>query len=127
MRRTWKPIAAGVLNIIVGVFTLFGMFFIVLILAGLGGGILALSRIADFMPVWLSSFVQFTLVITAIILIVLSALPLLGGIYSVQRKNWPWALTGSIVAILSSAIVGIVSTVLISLSKNEFEKYDRFR
>ena len=70
MKRTWQPVVAGVLNIIVGVFTLFGMFFIALILAGFGGGMLAISRIADLMPMWLSGFVQFTIVITAIILIV---------------------------------------------------------
>ena len=126
MKRTWKPVVAGVLNIIVGVSTLFGVFFITLILAGLGGGILALTRIVDFIPMWLSGFVQFTIVVIAVILIVFSALPLVGGIYSIQRKNWAWALTGSIVAILSSTVVGIASTVLISLSKNEFEKYDRF-
>ena len=52
MKRTWKPVVAGVLNIIVGVSTLFGLFFIALILAGFGGRMLAMSRIADLMPVW---------------------------------------------------------------------------
>ena len=127
VKTSWKPTVAGILNIVVGVFTLFGVFFIALMLVGFGGGMLALSRVMDLMPMWLSGFVQFAMVIIAIILIVFSALPLLGGIYSIQRKNWPWALTGSIITILSSTIIGVVSTVLIALSRNEFEKYDSFR
>ena len=126
METTWKPIVAGVINIVVGVFTLLGMFIISIILVGISGSMFALSRVADLIPLWLSSFGQFVTVIIAISLIVFSALPLIGGINSVQRKNWGWALTGSIVAILSSAIFGIASTVLVSLSKNEFEKDNRF-
>ena len=126
METTWKPIAAGVLNIVVGIFTLLGMFFISMILVGISGSIFAISRIADLMPIWLSGFVEGFMVIIAILLVVFSTLPLIGGIYAVQRKNWGWALTGSIVAILSSTILGIASTVLVSLSKNEFEKSNRF-
>jgi len=126
VETTWKPIAAGVLNIMVGVVTLFGTFIVTIILVGIGGGVLAISRIADFMPIWLSGFVEGVMVIIAILLVVSSALPLIGGIYAVQRKNWGWALTGSIVAVLSSTIPGIASTVLVSLSKNEFKKSNRF-
>jgi len=127
MEMTWKPIAAGIINIVVGVFTLFGMFIVAVILVGISGSMLAISRIADLMPLWMSGFAQFVIVIMAIFLIIVSALPLIGGVYSLQRKNWPWALTGSIVAILSSALLGIASTVLISLSKNEFQKINSFR
>ncbi len=126
METTWKPIVAGVLNIMVGVVTLLGTCIIVIILVGIGGGLLSISRVADLMPIWLSGFVEGVMVIIAILLVVFSMLPLIGGIYAVQRKNWGWALTGSIVAILSSTILGIASTVLVSLSKNEFEKSNRF-
>lgn len=126
METTWKPIVAGVLNVTVGVVTLMGTFFMAMLLVGIGGGILAIGRIADLIPFWFSVSVEGFLVIAAIILVVLSALPLWGGIYAIQRKNWGWALIGSILAIFSSAIVGIISTVLISLSKDEFEKSNRF-
>jgi integral membrane sensor domain MASE1 len=48
-------------------------------------------------------------------------LPLLGGIYAAQRKNWGLALAGSIVAILAVAPFGIVSTILVASSKKEFD------
>lgn len=126
METTWKPIAAGILNIVIGAVTLFGTFIIVIILVGIGGGLLTISRVADLMPIWLSGFIEGFMAIIAIFIIVFSTLPLIGGIYAVQRKNWGWALAGSIVSIFSSTIFGIVSTVLVSLSKNEFEKSNRF-
>ena len=126
MEATWKPVVAGILNIITGVINLFGMFVVIGLLTALGGGILSIIRITDIMPIWLSGMVHGVLIIMAILLAVLSSLPLIGGIYAIQRKAWSLALTGSVVAILSIPPLGIVSTVLVSLSKNEFTTYDRF-
>ena len=126
MKTTWKPIAAGILNIIVGVLNLLGMFFIIVVIVAIGSGILALSTVINIIPMWLSGIVQGVLIIIAVLLAVFSALPLIGGIYAVQRKNWGLALAGSIVAILSSTPLGIMSTVLVALAKNEFESYNRF-
>ncbi|UCH50440.1 MAG: hypothetical protein JSV54_05300 [Chloroflexota bacterium] len=126
METTWKPVVAGILNIVLGVFNLLGMFVVIGLLVAFGGGVLSVIRIAELMPIWLSGMVHGFLIVLAILLAVSSALPLIGGIYAVQRKSWGLALAGSIVAILSLAPVGIVSTVLVALSRNEFEKYDRF-
>ncbi len=126
MEATWKPFVAGILNIITGIINLFGMFVVIGLLTAFGGGILSIVRIADMMPIWLSGMVHGVLIIMAILLAVLSSLPLIGGIYAIQRKAWSLALTGSVVAILSIPPLGIVSTVLVSLSRNEFTTYDRF-
>ncbi|MAG14715.1 MAG: hypothetical protein CL874_02375 [Dehalococcoidales bacterium] len=126
METTWKPIVAGILNMIVGTFNLLGMLIIIVVLVAIGSGILALSSVMNLIPLWLSGIAQGLLVIIAILLAIFSAIPLMGGIYAVQRKNWGLALAGSIVAILSSIPVGITSTVLVALAKNEFESYDRF-
>jgi len=126
METTWKPIVAGILNIIVGVLNLIGMFLIIIVIVAIGSGILALSTVINIMPMWLSGILQGVLIIIAVLLAVFSALPLIGGIYAVQRKNWGLALAGSIVAILSSTPLGIASTVLVALAKNEFESYNRF-
>jgi hypothetical protein len=126
METTWKPIVAGILNIIVGVFNLIGMFLIIIVIVAIGSGILALSAFINIIPMWLSGILQGVLIIIAVLLGVFSALPLIGGIYSVQRKNWGLALAGSIAAILSSTPLGITSTVLVALAKNEFESYNRF-
>ena len=121
METTWKPIAAGILNITVGLLNVIGMFVLIMLLVAFGGGLLALSRIADLIPIWISGIVQGVMIIVALIIGIMGALPLIGGIYAVQRKNWRLALTGSIVAILSALPLGITSTVLIALAKDEFE------
>ena len=126
METTWKPVVAGILDIIVGVFNLIGMFLIIIVIVAIGSGMLALSAFINIIPMWLSGILQGVLIIIAVLLGVFSALPLIGGIYAVQRKNWGLALAGSIVAILSSTPLGIVSTVLVALAKNEFESYNRF-
>jgi hypothetical protein len=126
METTWKPVVAGILDIVLGILNLLGMFVFIGLLVAFGGGVLTVVRIVELIPLWLSGMVQGVLIIVAILLAVSSALPLIGGIYALQRKSWGLALAGSIVAILSLAPLGIVSTVLISLSKDEFQKYDRF-
>ena len=126
METTWKPVIAGILNIVLGIIALFGMFIIIGLMVAFGGGVLTIVRIVEFMPLWLSGMVQGVLIILAILLAVSSSLPLIGGIYAIQRKSWSVALAGSIVAILLAAPLGIISTVLVALSKNEFERYERF-
>lgn len=117
---------AGILDIMLGILNLLGMFVFMGLLVAFGGGILTVVRIVELIPLWLSGMAQGVLIVIAILLAVLSALPLIGGIYALQRKSWSLALAGSIVAILTLAPVGIASTVLIALSRDEFEKYDRF-
>jgi hypothetical protein len=48
------------------------------------------------------------------------ALELAGGVLSLQRKKWGWALAGAIAAILPFSLLGIAATILVSISKNEF-------
>jgi len=50
----------------------------------------------------------------------LGILPLLGGIYALQRRKWGLGLAGSIAAIFGSIPLGIVATVLMALAKDEF-------
>jgi len=65
---------------------------------------------------------QSVLIITAVFMAVIGVLPLLGGIYSVQRRKWGFALAGSIIAIFGTFLLGILATVFIALSKDEFEQ-----
>ena len=117
---------AGIFNIITGVISLFGMFVVIGLLVAFCGGILSIVRVAELMPLWLSGMVQGVLIILAISLAVLSSLPLIGGIYALQRKAWSLALASSIVAIISIPPLGITATVLVSMSRNEFTVYHRF-
>ena len=120
MQKTWKPTAAGILEIVsgaVGLVAVIGL----MIAIGVTGGfyIPGTESIPRFVPYLLTGI--------AIPLAILSGLSLTGGIYALQRKLWGWALAGSISAILCSIPllgglpVGITATIFVALSKNEFE------
>ena len=123
IKKTWKPIVAGILNIVGGALRILGaialligvMFFIPVAVTG-GPG-----PVPD-MPNWMIPSVLSTiLVIGMVFLLIVGILPIIGGIYALQRKKWGLALAGSIVAIFGSSVMGILATIFVAMSKDEFE------
>jgi hypothetical protein len=109
MSNTWKPVIAGVLEIIAGGAALilaFGLF-----IAG------ALVGFVTQMPLWLSTLIP----IVAVPLIIVGILDLIGGIYALLRKAWGLALAGAVVSLVSSPLLGIVALVLVIISRREFK------
>ena len=116
MDKTWMPAVAGILAIVSGGLGLIWSYILV-ILGTVGSAVLSFveAEIPAFVPGVVFSAI-------AIPLFAVSVLAIVGGVFALQRKRWRWALAGSIVAIFSSAIFGMVSTVLIALSRKEFPK-----
>jgi hypothetical protein len=97
-QKTWKPTVAGILMIII---SLAGAVYSVIVLA------------SETEPEFLLFYG---------IALFLSVVALTGGIYSLLRKLWWLALTGSIIATLSPVtFLGIPTLIFIALSKDEFE------
>ena len=119
MKTTGKPIAAGMLNIIAGILGIIGSV----------GMFIGFSFITNYWKIGgvefeFQAFPRFTenvILGLAIPSLIIAILALVGGIFAVQRKQWGIALTGSIAAILSLFPLGVVSTVLTAISKEEFE------
>jgi hypothetical protein len=111
--QTWKSIAAGILTIVAGVFGLRGLSRLVIISR-------VHPRTPGIAPHMFNFIGAFHLPI-AIILGLLGALAIVGGIYALKRKIWGLALAGSIAAIFGSMPLGIAGLVLTVLSKKEFE------
>jgi len=123
VNQTWKPIVAGILNIVCGALRILGatalligiMFFMPVAITG-GPG-----PVPD-MPNWMMPGVLSTiLVIGLVFLLIVGILPIIGGIYALQRKKWGLALAGSIVAIFGSSVMGILATIFVVMAKDEFE------
>jgi ABC-type dipeptide/oligopeptide/nickel transport system permease component len=70
------------------------------------------------LPIAITASVVITL---AIFSLIISILAIIGGIYTLRRKNWGMALAGSIAAFFCSCPLGIAAIILIVLSKNESE------
>ncbi len=115
MTKYPMPTIAGVISMTSGILALIGftLFFIfsiaisisVIKLDGCDFGV----DIASGIPFLISS-----------ILLITGILSIYGGIRALRRKNWRWALTGSICASIPNFPLGIASIILVALSKDDF-------
>ncbi len=116
MEKTSKPTTAGILDIISGVFSFFWTISLFIGFAITSEAWTVPGGVGD-----IPEFVPGIIMGWAIISIIITAVNLVGGIYAIKRKQWGWALAGSILAIISFLPLGIAATVLVAQSKNEFE------
>ena len=121
MKKTSKPIAGGILNIVAGTLNILGFLGVIIVIAVFPASWTAWYGNGIVTDIWVTSSVQIILWIVVVFLLVAGILPIVGGIYSLQRKKWGLALAGSIIAILGFTPLGIAATVLIAISKEEFE------
>jgi hypothetical protein len=120
IEKTWKPVAGGILNIISGVFSLIGFITVIILIILISISPYIQNSFWDIDPI-AAGVAQTVFVIVAIVTLITGVLPLIGGIYSLQRKRWGLALAGSIAAIFGTTILGILSVIFIAMAKSEFE------
>ena len=117
MANSSSPIVAGVLSIVSGVFGIF--ISIALILFSV-----FFMNIESFPVTTPHDFpfllLQVVSMVWGIILLVLSIVSIIGGIYALQRKLWSLALAGSIVSMLVFFPIGIAAVIFVGLSREEF-------
>ena len=123
VEKTWKPITAGILNIVGGalrilgaIVLLIGVMFFIPVAVSVSPG-----PVPDMPNLMIPGVLSTILVIGLVFLLIVGIFPIIGGIYALQRKKWGLALAGSIVAILGSSIMGILATIFVAMSKDEFE------
>ncbi|MHB8086173.1 MAG: hypothetical protein ACYDHZ_10125 [Dehalococcoidia bacterium] len=126
MEKSWMPTVAGILDIVSGAFGLcMGVFMTFARHAagavpnaaqGAAGAIPNASRFGMHAPLfggfhpWLG-----------IALIVISILAVIGGIFALKVKNWGLALAGSIAAVISGRLLGVIALILTVLGKKDFD------
>jgi hypothetical protein len=119
VERTWRPTVGGLLSILAGSWN------VLLGLAMTIGGSIFLSLIPTIGGVDLSGFVGAFGIYTGVFFIVIGAISIVGGAFAMQRRNWPWALAGSIVALFPTPLVlpfilGFFSLIFNVLGHREF-------
>ncbi len=109
--KTAMPIVAGILSIISGAFKLLGL----LVLLAVGFMMpFSTSRMNVANPIALFAVVGGLLVILGVLAVV-------GGVYTLQRKNFGLCLAGAIAALLPFDFLGLASVILVALSRKEIE------
>ena len=114
------PKAAGILNLVAGVFFLIGG----IAIAGLSGTPTA-EAVAGYVEYSLGpgvtpALVTMVISILSAWLIILGIVSALGGVYALKRSLWGLALAGSISTFISSIFLGVPAIILTALSKREF-------
>lgn len=122
MKKTWKPVVSGILAIIAGSMGIGGGVSIIIFgvslvdMPGLYEEIAEIVRRASTlgMPLSVASGL-------GAIPLALGIVAIIGGVFAVRRMKWPLALTGSILAIPLGIPLGIISTVFLAQSGDEFK------
>ena len=104
MERTWKPTTAGILTIIGGIFGI--------VVGAFATTISELIGIFAGMP-GLGAMIGAPLIGIGIV-------ALIGGIYTMKRKVWGFALTGAILALFPIIPLGVLAIIFVSMGKKEF-------
>jgi len=117
MKNSPIPIIAGVINIISGVLALIGfcIFFFISIVTSIS--VFELNGCDPGVD-----FASGILFLISSFLLIIGILSVFGGICALQRRKWGWALASSISAFIIEFPLGIVSIILVTLSRDEFEK-----
>ena len=111
-------IAAGVLEIVTGVILLIA--FTALAIATAFAGSISQGWWDLWDPFYIH-FITLDIIPVIIIVVVFGILPLMGGIFALQRKKWGLALIGSILLLFPTFILGLLAIIFTGITKNEFE------
>ena len=116
MDKSWMPKATGILNIISGAIALIGAILLTII------GIVISFIIKHFtdLPIAILPLILFSGI--ALKLVILGIIDIIGGVQSIQKKRWEWALAGSITAVFSCWPLGVAAILLTALGKSEFKQ-----
>ena len=61
------------------------------------------------------------IIIAGVVLVIFGIIAIIGGYYAIKRRNWGLALTGSILSLPGSGVLGTLAIIFMSLGKREFE------
>jgi len=121
MGRTWMPPAAGILNIISGVFVLIGGIVVTILDEPM------VTAITRYYIYSVGPEVALTPLVVTIVIVGLAAVLIISGIISIssgicalKRRFWGWALTGAIFTFSYLPPTGIPAIIFTALSKKEF-------
>ncbi|HEX79506.1 MAG TPA: hypothetical protein G4O19_05055 [Dehalococcoidia bacterium] len=117
--RTWMPMVGGILSIISGSLGFIAIAFF-LTFGSIFGAAIARDVLLS-LGFWHMGLPMTIIGIIAIILLCISAVAIIGGIYAIQRRGWGMALAGAICSIFPSQVLGILAIVFITISRKEFE------
>ncbi|MDH3746496.1 MAG: hypothetical protein OES47_15465 [Acidobacteriota bacterium] len=115
MDKRWMPTVVGVLEIISSICAVFGIVAL-LFACGIMNTVPDIQEDSDVPLEWISGL----LVTLAALLAVGGALSLIGGISSIRRRGWGWAVAGGVAAFFLVPPAGLFAVVLAIVAEAEY-------
>jgi hypothetical protein len=118
MKLTWKPIMAGILDIVSGAIGMVGSVYFV-VLTSLFRSMHEILRVD---PIVIEQTEQIISKLFAIpfVLVFIGIISIIGGVYALQRRIWGLALAGAICSCIVFPIFGLPSIIITGLAQEEF-------
>ena len=120
-KKTWQPRLAGILNIISGSLRSFSVIGLVIVITVVDTSKFLMAIIPPEDLPFVAPMVNTILILLLVASVMETVFPIIGGVFALQRRKWGWALAGSIVAIFGMLPLGVASTILVAMAKDEFE------
>ena len=121
VNKTWRPVTAGILNIITGVFSAAGAIGLLIVVISVDTSKFLVAVVPPEDLPFIAPLVNMILISLLVLSVFHTVFPIVGGVFAIQRKRWKWSLTGSIVAILAVFPLGVASTIFVAIAKDEFK------
>jgi len=118
MKLTWKPIMAGILDIVSGAIGMVGgVYFVVLTSV-----FRSLHQVLRIDPTVVEQTEQIITRLSAVpfVLVFIGIISIIGGVYALQRRIWGLALAGSICSCIVFPFFGLPSIIITGLAQEEF-------
>ena len=132
MQKPWMPVVAGLLDIVSGALGIIvGLFMSLRVLgiraahaaAGAAPGVTPrVAPHAGALPQMPHMFFPGMGIAFGIALLVIGVLAIVGGVYALRLKAWGLALAGSIGAVITGPIIGLLALIFTVLGREDFRK-----
>ncbi len=121
VEKTWKPTAAGILNITSGALSASGVIALIIAITAVNAWQYLLDVAFNEELHFVAPLVITILIVLLVLSIIEAVFSIIGGVFALQRRKWNWALAGSIISILGVFPLGIASTIFVIIAKDEFK------
>ena len=118
LKMTWKPVLAGILDIISGAIGMVGGLYIV-ILSSIFRAIHQNLGVSQEVILQIEQFIS-SVSAVPFVLMFIGIAAIIGGVYALQRRIWAFALAGSILSSMVFPIFGLPAIIITVIARDEF-------
>lgn len=118
MKLTWKPVMAGILDIVGGAIGMVGGLYVV-VLSSLFRTMRELINIDPHVVLTIERVIS-SIIAVPFVVVFIGIAAIIGGVYALQRRIWGLALAGSICSCIVFPFFGLPSIIITALAREEF-------